>query len=109
MAEILENWPGDQPCFLLYDLSHPGAGIPFLMLTDCHMFGIGVTKMGRFVVQDILRRKPQLIVYLATVLSKAASGKVAYGYAKGNKKNVEHRMFFDRESALAWLMDVANL
>ncbi len=108
MAETLESWPDEQPCFLLYDLSHPGAGMPFLILTDYHMFGIGITKMGRFAVQDILRRKPQLIVYLAVVLSKAASGKIAQKYAKEHKKSVEHRIFFDRESALAWLMDVAS-
>jgi hypothetical protein len=104
LVEVLNRSPKGEICRILYDLSHPGVSMQFLVLTNRDVFKPGFTDLGFRRVQQILDKNPQFNIKLAVVLSNKGTGELASKYVKSfDHPAISHKLFFDHDKALEWL------
>jgi hypothetical protein len=109
IVSVLERSTKGGVCRILYDLSHPGVSMQFLVLTNREVYKPGFTHLGFTKVQQILERNPQFSIKLAIVLSPTGSGELASKYVKSaDHPGIKHKLFFNRERALEWLTTHEN-
>jgi hypothetical protein len=109
VLEQIAKWPKDLPCLLLYDLSHHGVSMPYLVLTNRDMYNIGFTELGRKRLNQIFESHPDFKVRLAVVLSSSASGELARKYSHDDQGQfIEYKPFVEYETAVNWLLSEDN-
>lgn len=107
IVEVLEKSAPDGLCCMLYDLSHPGVSMQFLVLTNRDVYKPGFTHLGFARVEQILEKHPQFTIKLAIVLSNKGTGELASRYVRDfEHPSIQSKLFFDREKALGWLVAI---
>jgi hypothetical protein len=109
--QTLAAWPKDRTYLALHDLSNPGVSLVYSTAVQNDIFNIGVTPGKRQAVNDLLDAYPDWKVALAVVISASYSGSITK--LKASSKGapdlrVHTKAFFDRDYAIAWLLQFAN-
>ncbi len=107
--KTLQDWPKDQPYLALHDLSYPGAGLVYLAAVEYDVFNIGVTPGRRKDVHQLLEVNPTWQLALAVVVSASLTGgimQLKLMRPDSQNQRVRVKAFFDRNSALEWLLKV---
>jgi hypothetical protein len=112
VVEILEDWPSEKPCLLLYDLTQSGVAITYLALTGYDIFNVGITSAGRHRVKTLIDSKPNFTIRLSLALSNSVSGKITMGRGRPTgilNLQIRSSAFFNREAALKWLIQSSGI
>lgn len=102
---MLERWQPQKPLLLLYDLSHPGMSLSYLILSNRDIFNVGLTELGRLRVKNALMERGNTIGRMAIVLSGSVSGEMAKRNYRSQAPLFESNIFVDEKTALEWLID----
>jgi hypothetical protein len=107
--KTLNHWPKDQPYRALHDLSPPGAGLVYLAAVEYDVFNIGITPGRRKEINALLAANPQWQLALAVVVSASLTGgimQLKLLRPDPQDQRIRAKAFFDRNSALEWLLKV---
>ncbi len=104
LAQILRSWQKPEPLRLVYDLSHPGVSMPYLVLTNRNLFSIGFTDYWRKQCATVFEELPMLRIRLAVVLSSSSSGELARKYNREDRNpRIVTKAFIDTKTAMDWV------
>jgi hypothetical protein len=105
IIEMLNAWPDDQPCKLIYDLSKSGVSLPFLVFSGFRVDSPVVNTNAKGQVERMLAARPDLRIALALVITSNVSGRIVLGRVGDNFSvtRIAINTFFSQEAALEWL------
>jgi hypothetical protein len=107
--KTLQQWPKDQPYLALHDLSYPSTGLVYLAAVEYDVFNIGITPGRRKDVNLLLEANPTWQLALAVVVSASLTGgimQLKLMRPDPQNQRVRAKAFFDRNSAIEWLLKV---
>lgn len=99
--------------YLIYDLSAGGVSLPYLIYNNFVIDNIAVFPPAKTQFDDLLKKRTDLKVALALVISASLSGRIAVsrgrsgtggtGTTSETESQLAFKTFFKREPAVEWL------
>ncbi|PJF21661.1 MAG: hypothetical protein CUN56_09920 [Phototrophicales bacterium] len=109
VINLLKNWQPDGFNLFLFDISTPGIGSSYLVMTGRELFNVGITRAGYTRVEQLMQQRqaqnPNAGIRVALVASPDPSGQIIRRYSGTARLDVVMgKLFFQHQDAVRWLL-----
>lgn len=110
VLKLLQNWSDSQPYLAVHDLSDRGVGMSYATQVRFDMLNLAIRQTALDKAEKILSERKQMPNRVALLFNSFHSGYMGQLFARRSgsslSANVEYEVFYDPDSALAWLQEV---
>ena len=103
--QVLKSWPKHKPYLAIHNLRQPGLGQILANTIENDIFNVAILPTSRSYVQSLCEQNWEWQLRLAVVVSASMASNIMRTLTKTDnaQSQYQHRVFFNRESALSWL------